>query len=120
MKGLQGGRRPWPPRRPARLAPWALAVVGAVVAARRPRHPVGWLPLAVGLLNATMAGIAYANDGPLAHRRSLPAAPVSAAQAWIARRRARNAMPRWEAASLMASSTWALVRSQPAGRNTGS
>jgi hypothetical protein len=61
------------------LAHTSAATVGAVVAARRPRHPVGWLLLAVGLLlNATIAGIAYANDGLLAHRGSLPAA------GWIA------------------------------------
>ncbi len=42
------------------------------------------------------------------------------AQASMAGRRARNALPRWEAASLVAWSTSALVRSQPSGTNTGS
>jgi ABC-2 type transport system ATP-binding protein len=53
------------------------------------------------------------------HGRLIYASAVLA-QASMAGRRARNALPRWEAASLVAWSTSALVRSQPSGRNTGS
>src|SRR6266545_2239686 len=42
------------------------------------------------------------------------------AQASTAGRSARKARPRWEAASLVAGSTSALVSSQPSGTNTGS
>ena len=38
--------------------------VGAVLAGRRPRHPVGWLLLALGLcLSTAGAAMAYANYG---------------------------------------------------------
>src|SRR5207247_6003513 len=41
-----------------------VATGGGVVAIRRPRHPVGWLLLAIALLpNASMPLIAYANYG---------------------------------------------------------
>jgi hypothetical protein len=56
------------------------ATVGAVVASRRPRHPVGWLLLALGL---TVAGngviYGYTNYGLLARPGSLPAADYVAA-----------------------------------------
>jgi hypothetical protein len=49
--------------------------VGLVVASRRPRHPVGWLLLAIGLtLNASMAAFGYAGLGLLARSGSLPGA----------------------------------------------
>jgi hypothetical protein len=52
-----------------------VATVGAVVASRRPRHPVGWLLLAIGLLpNASMPVFAYANYGLAAHPGRLPGA----------------------------------------------
>ena len=49
------------------LAAVSAATVGAVLASRRPRHPVGWLLLAFALsLNASGVAEAYANDGLLA------------------------------------------------------
>jgi hypothetical protein len=52
-----------------------VATVGVVVASRRPRHPVGWLLLAIGLLpNASMPLIAYANYGLAARPGGLPGA----------------------------------------------
>jgi hypothetical protein len=49
--------------------------VGAVLASRRPRHPVGWLLLVLGL-SLAWAGVApaYAAYGLLAHPGALPAA----------------------------------------------
>jgi hypothetical protein len=51
------------------------ATVGAVLASRRPRHPVGWLLLALGL-SVVVAGVAqgYAGYGLLARPGSLPGA----------------------------------------------
>jgi hypothetical protein len=52
-----------------------VATVGAVVASRRPRHPVGWLLLAIGLLpSASMPVFAYASYGLAARPGALPAA----------------------------------------------
>src|SRR6266536_3104938 len=71
--------------RPAGLAwaLWALAVlalvsattVGAVLASRRPRHPVGWLLLGLGL-SVSASGVAdgYAPYGLLIRPGALPAA----------------------------------------------
>ena len=57
------------------LASVSAATVGAVLAARRPRHPVGWLLLGVSLsLNASGVAQAYADYGLLARPGSLPAA----------------------------------------------
>jgi hypothetical protein len=55
------------------------ATVGALLASRRPRHPVGWLLLTLGL-SVAAAGIAtgYANYGVLARRAALPAADYAA------------------------------------------
>jgi hypothetical protein len=51
------------------------ATVGALVASRRPRHPVGWLLLGVGLgLVATELIQAYVDYGLLARPGSLPGA----------------------------------------------
>jgi len=51
------------------------ATVGAVLASRRPRHPVGWLLLAFALaLTASGATAAYAAYGLLARPGALPAA----------------------------------------------
>ena len=56
------------------------ATVGAVVASRRPRHPVGWLLLALGLAVAGNGVIyGYINYGLLARPGSLPAAAYVAA-----------------------------------------
>jgi hypothetical protein len=55
------------------------ATVGAVLAGRRPHHPVGWLLLALGLA-VSAAGVAtgYANYGLLARPERLPAADYAA------------------------------------------
>src|SRR5829696_9807631 len=51
------------------------ATVGAVLASRRPRHPVGWLLLGVGLaLNLSLLVQSYVKYGLLARPGSLPAA----------------------------------------------
>jgi len=58
------------------LAAVSAATVGAVLASRRPRHPVGWLLLALGLsLIASGVASAYADYGLLARPGALPAAP---------------------------------------------
>jgi hypothetical protein len=68
----------------ANLAPLVLAVVsastvGAVLASRRPNHPVGWLLLALGLtVTASFVGDGYARYGLLARPGSLPAARYAA------------------------------------------
>jgi len=60
---------------PDLLAIVVAATVGAVLASRRPRHPVGWLLLAVGL-SVTGSGVAdgYARYGLVARPGALPAA----------------------------------------------
>jgi hypothetical protein len=51
------------------------ATVGALVASRRPRHPVGWLLLGVGLaLNVSLLVQSYVKYGLLARPGSLPGA----------------------------------------------
>jgi len=57
------------------LAAVSAATVGAVLASRRPRHPVGWLLLALGL-SLAWGGVApaYAAYGLLARPGALPAA----------------------------------------------
>jgi hypothetical protein len=51
-----------------------MATVGAVLAGRRPRHPVGWLMLALGL-SVTLDGVtdSYARYGLLASPGAVPA-----------------------------------------------
>jgi hypothetical protein len=57
------------------LALVSAATVGAVLASRRPAHPVGWLLLIVGLaLNASGVAAAYAAYGLVARPGALPAA----------------------------------------------
>jgi hypothetical protein len=57
------------------LAAVSAVTVGAVLASRRPRHPVGWLLLASGLaMNASGVASAYADYGLLARPGALPAA----------------------------------------------
>jgi hypothetical protein len=57
------------------LASVSAATVGAVLAGRRPRHPVGWLLLASGLcMNVSGVASAYADYGLLARPGALPAA----------------------------------------------
>src|SRR5215216_5684130 len=52
------------------------ATVGAVLASRRPGHPVGWLLLAFGLVPQALSGAAegYARYGLLARPGTLPGA----------------------------------------------
>jgi hypothetical protein len=60
---------------PPELAAVSAATVGAVLASRRPRHPVGWLLLALGLaLNASGVAAAYTAYGLVARPGALPAA----------------------------------------------
>jgi hypothetical protein len=66
------------------LALVSAATVGAVLATRRPRHPVGWLLLALGLsLMAGGLGGAYTGYGLLARPGALPATHV-VARLWTA------------------------------------
>ncbi|MFL6217497.1 MAG: hypothetical protein ACJ742_02850 [Actinomycetes bacterium] len=60
---------------PSVLAALVATTVGAVLASRRPRHPVGWLLLGLGLA-VTASGVAdgYARYGLLARPGALPAA----------------------------------------------
>jgi hypothetical protein len=60
---------------PLLVAVVSAATVGAVLASRRPRHPVGWLLLGLGLA-VTASGVAdgYARYGLLARPGALPAA----------------------------------------------
>src|SRR6266545_5409489 len=61
------------------LALVSAATVGAVLATRRPHHPVGWLLLILGLaLNAGGVAAAYAAYGLVARPGALPAAGVVA------------------------------------------
>jgi hypothetical protein len=61
------------------LATLSATTVGALLASRRPRHPVGWLLLALGLPVA-LSGVAtgYANYGLKARPGALPAADWAA------------------------------------------
>jgi hypothetical protein len=65
---------------PLMVAMVTATTVGAVLAGRRPGHPVGWLLLALGL-SVAAAGVAtgYANYGLLARPGALPAAHWAAA-----------------------------------------
>ena len=61
------------------LAALVASAVGVVLASRRPRHPVGWLLLALGLVMATSgAAAAYASYGLFVRPWALPAAGVVA------------------------------------------
>ena len=61
------------------LATLSATTVGALLASRRPRHPVGWLLLSLGLPLA-LSGVAtgYANYGLMARPGALPAADWAA------------------------------------------
>jgi hypothetical protein len=60
---------------PVVLAALSAATVGAVVASRRPRHPVGWLLLATGLTMAADLGVnGYVRYGLVTRPGSLPGA----------------------------------------------
>ena len=58
------------------LSALSAAMAGALLASRRPRHPVGWLLLAFGLVPQALSGAAegYARYALLARPGSLPAA----------------------------------------------
>ncbi len=61
------------------LAVLSAATVGAVVASRRPRHPVGWLLLGFALaLTASGVTSSYVTYGLVARPGALPAANVAA------------------------------------------
>jgi hypothetical protein len=62
------------------LAAVSAATSGAILASRRPRHPVGWLLLAFGLVvqALTSAAEGYARYGLLARPGTLPAASYAA------------------------------------------
>jgi len=64
---------------PAVLAVVSAATVGAVLASRRPHHPVGWLLLVLGL-SVSAGGVAdgYAPYGLLVRPGALPAARYAA------------------------------------------
>jgi hypothetical protein len=68
---------------PMVLATVGAATAGAVLASRRPRHPVGWLLLAFGLLAQALTSAAegYARYGLLVRPGALPAASHLAALA---------------------------------------
>jgi hypothetical protein len=61
------------------LATLSATTVGALLASRRPAHPVGWLLLGLGLAGV-LSGVAtgYANYGLMARPGSLPAADWAA------------------------------------------
>jgi hypothetical protein len=59
LKVLNGGTDLW--SMPLVAAPLTFAVIGALVATRQPRNPVGWQLLAVGVfLTANLASESYA------------------------------------------------------------
>ena len=64
---------------PPSVAALTAGVVGAVLASRRPRHPVGWLLLAMGLSMAvSAASVSYITRGLVVRPGSLPAANIVA------------------------------------------
>jgi hypothetical protein len=65
------------------LSAMSAATAGAVLASRRPRHPVGWLLLAFGLVPQALSGASegYARYGLLARPGTLPGAEQLAALA---------------------------------------
>ncbi|HEX7148210.1 MAG TPA: hypothetical protein VF512_11910 [Actinomycetota bacterium] len=64
---------------PPSVAALTAGVVGAVVASRRPRHPVGWLLLAQGMVMwISAAAVGYVPYGLIVRPGALPAANVVA------------------------------------------
>jgi hypothetical protein len=81
LKLLNGGTDLW--SMPVVAAPLAFAVVGALVAARQPRNPVGWQLLAVGMfLTANLTGESYAHYALLTAPGSLPGGLYGAWLGW--------------------------------------
>ena len=75
---------------PPSVAALTAGVVGAVLASRRPRHPVGWLLLAQGMVMwISAAAVGYVLYGLVVRPGALPAAnvvariyPVTIAACW--------------------------------------
>jgi len=64
---------------PPSVAALTAGVVGAVVASRRPRHPVGWLLLAQGMVMwISAAAVGYIPYGLIVRPGALPAANIIA------------------------------------------
>jgi hypothetical protein len=64
---------------PPSVAALTAGVVGAVLASRRPRHPVGWLLLAMGVdMGVSGAAVGYIPYGLVVRPRALPAANLVA------------------------------------------
>jgi hypothetical protein len=64
---------------PPTVAALTAGVVGAVLASRRPRHPVGWLLLAMGVvMSVSGAAVGYIPYGLVVRPGALPAANVVA------------------------------------------
>jgi hypothetical protein len=81
LKVLNVGTDLW--SMPLVAAPLAFAVVGALVAARQPRNPVGWQLLAVGVfLTANLAGESYARYALVTAPGALPGGLYAAWLGW--------------------------------------
>jgi hypothetical protein len=81
LKALNGGTDLW--STPVVVAPLAFAVVGALVASRQQRNPVGWQLLAVGVfMTANLAGESYARYALLTAPGSLPGGLYGAWLGW--------------------------------------
>jgi hypothetical protein len=81
LKALNSGTDLW--SMPVVVAPLAFAVVGALVASRQQRNPVGWQLLAVGVfMTANLAGESYARYALLTAPGSLPGGLYGAWLGW--------------------------------------
>jgi hypothetical protein len=81
LKALNGATDLW--SMPVVVAPLAFAVVGALVASRQQRNPVGWQLLAVGVfMTANLAGESYARYALLTAPGSLPGGLYGAWLGW--------------------------------------
>jgi hypothetical protein len=81
LKVLNGGTDLW--SMPLVAAPLAFAVVGALVATRQPRNPVGWQLLAVGVfLTANLASESYARYALVSAPGALPGGLYGAWLGW--------------------------------------
>lgn len=81
LKALNGGTDLW--SMPLVAAPLAFSVVGALVASRQRRNPVGWQLLAVGVfMTANLAGESYARYALLTAPGSLPGGLYGAWLGW--------------------------------------
>jgi hypothetical protein len=81
LKALNGATDLW--SMPVVVAPLAFAVVGALVASRQQRNPVGWQLLAVGVfMTANLAGESYSRYALLTAPGSLPGGLYGAWLGW--------------------------------------